>query len=183
MTESYDAGSIERLASELRGLGDRAREAGHNVYATLVISQAENLIAESPFHRQLPEPPSHAAGIAAGIVALHGSELAGRRRLQCLAYLLHRYGAALDLQFEYYEGPFSPALARGLDEALNVRLIDHERRVGRHGIRHSYFSTLALKPETIGKLSVEEASTILEVARPFSRIRTGDCLRHRHASR
>lgn len=168
MTDPFNATRIESLAEDLRTLSAQALDAGYKLYGQTVANQAELLIAESPFHRVLPEPYSDAEAIATGIVALHGTELAGRRRLQCLAYLLHRAGADFELQFAYEEGPFSAALARGLDDALAVRLIDQEQRPGRHGIRHSYFTTLAPKPASIGKLPAGRVSEILEHARPFS---------------
>ena len=168
MTDPFNPKRIEALAGDLRTLSAQAHDAGFKLYGQAIANQAELLIAESPFHRVLPEPYSDAEAIATGIVALHETEVAGRRRLQCLAYLLHRAGADLDLQFTYEKGPFSGALARGLDDALTVRLIDQEQRPGRHGIRHSYFTTLAPKPASIGKLPATRVSEILERAKPFS---------------
>ena len=168
MTDPFNPTRIEALAEDLRTLSAQALDAGYKLYGQAIANQAELVIAESPFHRVLPEPHSDAEAIATGIVALHGTELAGRRRLQCLAYLLHRAGADFNLQFTYEKGPFSDTLARGLDDALTVRLIDQEQRLGRHSIRHSYFTTLAPKPASIGKLPAERVSEILERAKPFS---------------
>lgn len=168
MTDPFNPTRIESLAAELRTLSTQALDAGFKLYGQAVANQAELLIAESPFHRVLPDPYSDAEAIATGIVALHETEIAGRRRLQCLAYLLHRAGADFDLQFTYEKGPFSAPLAHGLDDALAVRLIDQEQRPGRHGIRHSYFTTLAPKPASIGKFPAERVSEILERAKPFS---------------
>ena len=168
VTDPFNPTRIESLAGELRSLSTQALDAGYKLYGQAIANQAELLIAESPFHRVLPQPVSDGEAIATGIVALHGTELAGRRRLQCLAYLLHRTGADFDLRFDYEEGPFSAALAHGLDDALAVRLIDREQRPGRHGISHSYFTTLAPKPASIGKLPADRVSEILEQAKPFS---------------
>lgn len=115
----------------------------------------------------------NAEDIVVDLIALNGSELVGRTRLQKGAYLLHRCGANFDLFFTYHHyGPYSFELAEGCLDACAEGRIEIEERPGRYRIRYAIFKLRknAAPSGRLGALSADEALPFLEKIRGVSDI-------------
>ena len=102
----------------------------------------------------------NATELAINLIALHGSQVVGRTRLQKRTYLLHRCGGNFGLNFVYhYYGPYSFDLADGLTDARAEGLIEIEETPGRYGVP---YATFRLKEssgelERLGGLAIKDA--------------------------
>ena len=102
----------------------------------------------------------NATELAVNLIALHGSQVVGRTRLQKRTYLLHRCGGDFGLNFVYHHyGPYSFDLADGLTDARAEGLIEIKEMPGRYGVPYETFrlKESSGEPERIGSLAIKDA--------------------------
>ena len=93
------------------------------------------------------------------LIGLNGGTLTGRTRLQKMAYLLQRCGAALELSFTYhYYGPYSFELAEGWEDARAAVRIEIDELPGQYGVPYSVFRLKQRESvHNLGDLSIADA--------------------------
>ena len=83
------------------------------------------------------------------IVRLGGGEVAGKTRLQKIAYLLEAKGIGFgDIDFDYHNyGPFSSEVAFAADDAESLGYLETEERQGIHAVPYTVFRSTDRAPK------------------------------------
>lgn len=109
--------------------------------------------------------------LIADLVRANGGALVGKTRLQKTFYLLERCGLESGIDFDYYHyGPYSHDVSQAARWAELEGLMSEEEKTTFSGDAYSIFHSRSECDDTIGKLSIADARSILSLLRKYNSI-------------